>query len=768
MRADVVRAALAGATLVAFLAPVDNVVATVPDDPPPPMLPAADMAELGWTLLQCGAEDGSDMCSYEGGDGVSIGVLMRSLRPFDDAGEMVDTIAKLACASGTLLDVGGRADTLGCNVEVPGLPTQTDVVFANDSWQFTIIRLADSPPSPDEVGALLALRDQQLEAAGGERTTTRPDPEDASRLDRFLPDEVPSGLFPPGGVTSDRQSLGTVSEGEIELPPSTYDFLERRTVTRARFWVHNGGYGLAVVVNEYPYEVLAGLALGTFEGSSYAPIDTPAGGLIENLLAVDASAISEGDSRFVIEAFRRGRYQFMVVASGPDVASTEALASEVVLRVAELAPTNGATAPVQPPSTVLSILQAALVTGAFVLGAMLLRRLVGGRARRSPPLQQPQPQVDDVNAAAAALRRDGRTLALFQVFACAIIVVALVADIGWWWPVLVAVGLAIGVLATTWARRREQGRSVRSWSLHSLPAWLFGSTGAVFLVVGVALAVRALKEAVLLPSLTHLRLAERFTTTPLRLSVFFALTGLGLLVIGAILLRRGRAHARSARGRVMSGHGDAILYLRSFHDDELSVPSVHSARRPFFELFGLRGKDPFEEGVAWELASHGALTAVGRPGSSTVSLGAARDLLTDDVWQATVIARMDTARYVVVAVGSTQGLAWELNALMSRGHLGKCIFLVPPGSTTEIESRWIATRAAVDEAAGRSFVEPVAIVGTLTVNVDATSGSVSATRADRADEAGYRAAIEHALGALVGSNPVPQSGFPAPSGVPIR
>ena len=49
-----------------------------------------------------------------------------------------------------------------------------------------------------------------------------------------------------------------------------------------------------------------------------------------------------------------------------------------------------------------------------------------------------------------------------------------------------------------------------------------------------------------------------------------------------------------------------MLYLRSFADDTLPLATIASARRPFFELFSFRGRDPFEEAVAWELARSAA------------------------------------------------------------------------------------------------------------------------------------------------------------------
>ena len=103
------------------------------------------------------------------------------------------------------------------------------------------------------------------------------------------------------------------------------------------------------------------------------------------------------------------------------------------------------------------------------------------------------------------------------------------------------------------------------------------------------------------------------------------------------------------------------------------------------------------------------------------------------------------------------------------GHLGKCIFIVPPVAATEVATQWGTTRAVIDAASGRSFVEPVALVGTLTARIDEHMGHVSAMRADRVDEAGYRAAIERSLSALIWSAPLLSPGWapkPAPAPLP--
>ncbi len=295
--------------------------------------------------------------------------------------------------------------------------------------------------------------------------------------------------------------------------------------------------GLAVIATEYPYDVLAGLALGTFEDGRYAAIESTAAPAVVDLLAVEIPLVS-GDGNFTLESFRRGRLGYQIMAFGDDASEREALASQAAVAAAALAP-PGASAPIQPPSAARSIVQAVVATALVIVGALAIRRLLAGRARRLAPVAPPAPILVDVSRDAATLRRDGRRLATLQIAACAVVVVGLVADVGWWWVLVVAVGVAIGLAATARARRRELARSPGRWSLPSARTSLLGLVGALLVLVGVACAVRGLKEWVLLPSLTHLRLADRVGVSPDRLAAAMAVAGIVALVLAAVVLRRG-------------------------------------------------------------------------------------------------------------------------------------------------------------------------------------------------------------------------------------
>ena len=339
---------------------------------------------------------GDERCFYDHDDGSILALQIWPLRSFDEVEVLVDTLSGAACIDGTPLDVGGRLATAGCTVTGVTIGAHVELVFGNDAWTFAATLVPPRHASADHVAFLLEFRDRQLAAAGGEPQAVDPPSPEAAALDRYIPADAPGGLSPPGGIVADFESLGRLTEEEMTLPQSDWDFLQRRVSTRARLWTGPGGYHLAVIVTEFPYEVLAGLHLGTLEGTAYRPIVADAARSIDDLLAVDATPAEEGAAPFVVEAFRRGRLEFQIAASGPDLATSEQLASSVAADVHRLAPSEGPTAPLHPPGALVSLVQAALATAVVGAAALLLRRLLAGRAHRVTPLRPPTPVVTDV------------------------------------------------------------------------------------------------------------------------------------------------------------------------------------------------------------------------------------------------------------------------------------------------------------------------------------------------------------------------------------
>ena len=153
--------------------------------------------------------------------------------------------------------------------------------------------------------------------------------------------------------------------------------------------------------------------------------------------------------------------------------------------------------------------------------------------------------------------------------------------------------------------------------------------------------------------------------------------------------------------------------------------------------------------MAWEFATYGPVVAVGRPGHSLASLGAAREHLSDDTWQDQVAQRMHDARAVVVATGETPGLRWEVSQVVAGGHLGKAVFVFPPLDGAALARRWAFTSTAL-AAAGAPVGPLPADPGLIHTAQVAADGVVSATIATRRDEASYRTAVDRTMERLLG------------------
>ena len=344
-----------------------------------------------------------------------------------------------------------------------------------------------------------------------------------------------------------------------------------------------------------------------------------------------------------------------------------------------------------------------------------------------------------------------------QLVALNVIVIALAGDFGWPGVAVAVLGLAGGLGFTSWWRRRELGaigpQGAGAPFILPRPAGaLVGIISLAVLGIGIAYTFKGLRYLVLKPTLAQLRWSDLLGLSPRGVGLAFTIGGFLVAVLGGALFRLARALGRADTRRLLAvDHRPPVLYLRSFDDDTLPLATIASARRPFFELLSFRGRDPFEEAVAWELATYGPVVAVGRPGRSLASLGAAREHLSDDTWKAQVAGRMHDARAIALAAGETPGLHWEVAQVVAAGHLAKTVFILPPLPADALARRWTFTSAAL-KSAGAVVDELPADVGLVhTVQVGA-GGGVAVTTAHQRDEASYRTAVDRAM-ALVPAPP---------------
>lgn len=127
------------------------------------------------------------------------------------------------------------------------------------------------------------------------------------------------------------------------------------------------------------------------------------------------------------------------------------------------------------------------------------------------------------------------------------------------------------------------------------------------------------------------------------------------------LYRRSRQHeARSAAQAMADDPRAPVLYLRSFQDDgRMLVADEGGAVAQ--KLFGALTPTSAEEELADTLERVGPVVAIGKPGEPLPELGAARLYVGHDVWQEEVNALMRQAALVVVRVGTSPGVLWEIN-----------------------------------------------------------------------------------------------------------
>ena len=185
--------------------------------------------------------------------------------------------------------------------------------------------------------------------------------------------------------------------------------------------------------------------------------------------------------------------------------------------------------------------------------------------------------------------------------------------------------------------------------------------------------------------------------------------GLGMTVIiipmilaGMAVTTRGRSVSRFVQRLVQPAVRQAIetdprkpvMLLRSFQDDSLEV-RASTTIDGFTEGIATEGYARFEETVAHALLTVGPVITLGQPGTVLQPLGAARDYYTDDQWQDAVENRAGQAALLLLVVGRSPALMWEIQNIRDHGRLAKTLFVFPPVPKAEFALRAQTLRAAL-------------------------------------------------------------------------
>lgn len=640
------------------------------------------------------------------------------------------------------------------------------LVFAARDHLFIFILVVDEASSIDPVPFVLALATQQIAAAGGppstkEKASTVPTDADESVV-ALLPTDPP----PEFGLTSAATVAGADElKGTDGVQSGVVDFLNQHSATAARVWSDDAADLLgAVSITKFPYDIFAAAALGEAKHPSSA--DVTSTDALDDVPDVVSYVGRDAKADQVGTAFRRGDVFVIVLVTHTSDVPLEraaALAAALTRLTTSRLPSGGTGSYTFPktPSTLAGLALSAAIVTAAAGGSTAVARLRARRASRrwrGGPLPPPAPVVTGarhgtaipLDGPATRLRHSGAVVTGGQLATVNVCIVALAGDFAWPGVAVASLALIGGLLLTHWWQRRELNllgatAPPRRFILPRPGGAVVGLLSLAVLGVGVGFGLKGLRYLVIQPTLAQLKWSDLLGIAPRTVGVVFCVGGFLVAVLGGWLFRLARALGRSGTRRILEiDQRRAALYLRSFEDDGVPLPTIASARRPLFELFSVRGTDPFEESVAWELNSYGPVVAVGRPGRSLASLGAAREHLSDATWRDQVANRMEEAGIIAIAIGETDGLAWELGHVVTGGHLAKTFFVFPPVAPAAIGQRWQHTAASLigaGQAVGPLPVPP-ALVHTVRLGAD---GSATVTFANRRDEATYRTAVDFTL-----------------------
>ena len=225
-------------------------------------------------------------------------------------------------------------------------------------------------------------------------------------------------------------------------------------------------------------------------------------------------------------------------------------------------------------------------------------------------------------------------------------------------------------------------------------------------------------------------------------------TGLGLLVLGAVIFRVARRlGSADARRLMLRDPRPPVLYLRSFTDDRLRLWTATLGRPSLVERFTLRRFDRFEEVLVRYLSRYGPVIALNPPGTRLAPLGAARDTIDSADWQSAVAGWMARSALIVFLAPPSrvsQGLQWELRAVAEHGQWDKALVVVPPVPAGQLQARWRAFGTACAGLWPFTVAGPLADRGALVLAF--RHGRWDLTTADRRTEWSYAAALERVLG----------------------
>ena len=122
--------------------------------------------------------------------------------------------------------------------------------------------------------------------------------------------------------------------------------------------------------------------------------------------------------------------------------------------------------------------------------------------------------------------------------------------------------------------------------------------------------------------------------------------------------------------------GAQITLLRSFKDDEAGV-DFSGVIVPDERWKQIR----LEPSIVQSLNRYGPIVAISGDDSTIDRFGAVRKKVADDDWKDVVSGWIDASMLIVMLVGSTRSVKWELSTVIGRGKTTALLLLLPPTTT---------------------------------------------------------------------------------------
>ncbi len=200
--------------------------------------------------------------------------------------------------------------------------------------------------------------------------------------------------------------------------------------------------------------------------------------------------------------------------------------------------------------------------------------------------------------------------------------------------------------------------------------------GIILIVAGIAfLGIRmvvfhTVPELVLSPGATRSSLAWLMRA--------FKLVGLMSTALGIMFFNRGRKYEILTKQESAAlDTQPPILYLRSFKDDpEAAKTTSGGIFYLFYGILSYISVATEEEQIAKALKDIGPFIAFGRPGEKLPEIGAVRMYIPNDNWQDRIKSLMSKARLVVLRLGETESLLWEMKEAVHCVNPEQLLFLV--------------------------------------------------------------------------------------------